>query len=104
MAGGMYGGGVEGVHGGGVGGVHGGGGVWQGGMRDGGACVAGGHAWQGGHAWREGVCMPLWHVVNERVVCILLECILVSNMCVYTTATPAATKIKEEIAFAFALI
>ena len=55
--------------------------VWQG------ACVAGGHAWQG-CVWQGacmvGVCMAGGHarqilrdMVNERAVCILLECILV---------------------------
>ena len=58
----------------------------------GGACMAGGHvggehgrgcAWQGG-VHGNGAYMPppgqilrLWHMVNERAVCILLECILV---------------------------
>ena len=69
-----------------------------------GACVAGGHAgqgaymaggcaWQGvcmarGHAWQE-VCVAggghAWQIlrdtVNERTVRILLECILVYNIC-----------------------
>ena len=56
----------------------------RGGMCGGGTCEAGGYAWQGGVCGR-GVCltcMPpgqilqLQHTVNERVVRILLECIL----------------------------
>ena len=76
-----------------------------------GACMAGGHAWLGGmHGWgacvARGACMAggvwgwgaymaggvwhaclpqqilwLWHTVNERAVCILLKCILVSRIC-----------------------
>ena len=72
-------------------------------LSTGGACFAGGMRGRGGHAWQgsmcgrgacvaggvgggEGVCMTcmppgqtLWlqHTVNERSVCILLECILV---------------------------
>ena len=60
--------------------------AWQG------ACVVGGvhdggHAWQGGACMvagvhgRGGACVPqqiLWDMVNERVVRILLECILVA--------------------------
>ena len=53
-----------------------------------GACVVGGHAWLGVCAWKggmhgRGACMPctphqiLQDTVNERVVRILLECILV---------------------------
>ena len=56
-----------------VGGVHGGGGR-----------VAGGHAWWG-CAWQGGMCgmhTPPWTdttaTVNDRAVCILLECILVT--------------------------
>ena len=58
-----------------AGGMHG-----RGGVCDRGVCMAGGHVWQGGvhgrgvhgrgHAWQER--QPL-----QRVVCILLECILV---------------------------
>ena len=47
----------------------------------GGACVAGGCAWQGGMHGR-GACEPHYipqDMVNERAVCILLECILVSK-------------------------
>ena len=60
--------------------------AWLGGVHGlGAACVAGG-AWQGGHAWWGGMhdvhaprqILLLWYTVNERVVCILLECILVS--------------------------
>ena len=59
-------------------GGHGRGHVWQGGMHGGGACVAQGREW-----W--GVCKPpppadtmrYSDTVNERAVCILLECILV---------------------------
>ena len=77
-------------------------GMHGGGVHGRGACVAGGHAWlEGacmawGHAWQGGMrgqggvhgggcvtCMPpgqmlrLQHMVNERVIRILLECILV---------------------------
>ena len=58
-----------------------------GGMHGRGACMAGGHAWQGGmhgrgRAWQgcvrgRGVA---WHMVNERAVRILLECILVVSV------------------------
>ena len=81
------------------GGVHGCQGVWMvaGGMRGeeghawqrgacvvkGGMCGKGGHAWQrrgmhgeGGHAWDT---MRYGDMINERVVCILLECILVKH-------------------------
>ena len=62
MAGGMY----------GKGACTAGGHVWQG------ACVAGGSCMAGGHAW-------LLHMVNERAVCILLECILVKiQICQYS--------------------
>ena len=47
-------------------------------------CGCGGHAWLWGHAWLQGGVCGWWGVcrirrdtVNERVVCILLECILV---------------------------
>ena len=68
-----------------------GGHVWQGGMHDrGGMCGVGGMhgrgecAWGGG-MWQGGICdmhtprqiLRLRHTVNERAVCILLECILV---------------------------
>ena len=52
-----------------------------------GACMAGGHVWQGGMHGR-GMCVVgvgghVWQIlrdtVNERVVRILLECILVKN-------------------------
>ena len=59
------------------------GGAWQGacvagGMHGRGVCMAGGmcdrgHAWQGTHAPQQ----TLRDTVNERVVLILLECILV---------------------------
>ena len=62
-----------------------GGHAWQGGVHGRGACMAGGHAWQGvcvaggvhggGCAWQ-----ILRDTVNERAVCILLECILVMNI------------------------
>ena len=84
-----------GMHG--RGGMHGGGCVWQRAYVAGGACVAGGRAWQGDvhgkgacmaggwHAWK-GACMAegcAWQIlqdmVNERVVRILLECILVNS-------------------------
>ena len=51
-------------------GMHSRGRAWQGGMH-GGRC-----AWQGGHVW-QGACV---HMVNERAVRILLECILVVHM------------------------
>ena len=69
MAGGMH--GWEGVHGRGC--VHGRGHVWQG------ACMAWGMHGRG-MCMARGMCMPqqiLWYMVNERAVCILLECILV---------------------------
>ena len=81
--------------------VHGGGDAWQGGMHDrghawqqtgmhgkGGMCGRG-HAWQQGeHAWqRGGACVAGGHewqilrdTVNERVLRILLDCIL-DNTC-----------------------
>ena len=34
----------------------------------------------------------------------LPTCCIVSNLCIYATATAAATKIKEKFDFAFALI
>ena len=68
------------------GGVRGRGRAWQGGVHGRGACMAGGGvrvaegcAWQGACM----ACTPPWqilqlrHTVNERVVRILLECILV---------------------------
>ena len=84
--------------------------VYQGGVHGRGACVAGGHAWQGrrgvhgrGHAW-QGVCMGGGHVwqgwhtwqilrdkVNERLVHILLECILVMK---YFTGIKAIRNLK----------
>ena len=75
------------MHGKGVcvaGGVHGRGHAWQRG-----ACLARGCAWQGvcmagGAVWQGSACMACTHprqilrdMVNEQVVCILLECILV---------------------------
>ena len=69
-----------------------GGNVWQGACMAGGVWVAGGvhgggmhgqGAWQGGTCMVGMTCMPpgqiprLWHMVNERAVRILLECILV---------------------------
>ena len=65
-----------------------GGNVWQGVCVAGGACVAGGmHGREvcvvvvggcGRWVWQGGVCAT--HMVNERVVRILLECILVSEI------------------------
>ena len=58
-----------------------------GGMHVQGVCVAGGMCGRG-HAW-QGVCVTCTppvqilrprHTVNERAVCILLECILVENL------------------------
>ena len=82
--------------------MHGGEHVWHGGMHGRGACVAGVCVWQGacvagGHVW-QGACMVwqcagqggmhgrghAWQIlrdtVNERAVCIPLECILVSEI------------------------
>ena len=85
------------------GGICGRGCAWQGR-----ACVAGGHAWQGGTcmaggcAWQgagmhgmggmhgRGACVPqqiLWDTVNERVVRIILECILVLHIFIVETHT-----------------
>ena len=65
-----------------AGGMHGRGCAWQGGDMHGreGTCMAGGHVMQGACMHGRGVCMAggcVWHMVNERAVCILLECILV---------------------------
>ena len=61
--------------------------VWQGGMHGGGACIVEGmhgrgHAWQGtcmagGHAWQGKQQL-------QQVVHILLECIIVCDLCFYT--------------------
>ena len=77
-----------------AGGCVAGGHVWQGTCMAGGcvswgACVAGGHAWQGacmmmvGYVWQGGLHAMYnpWQIlqdtVNERAVCIILECIFV---------------------------
>ena len=73
-----------------AGGVHsrghvcGGGHAWQGGMHGGRACMVSdmcgrGHVWQGGMHGMHAPWQILWDMVNERVVHILLECILVGN-------------------------
>ena len=55
------------------------------GMHGRGACMAGGHAWQGAcvaggmHGTHAPPQQILPDTVNERVVCILLECILVCS-------------------------
>ena len=50
--------------------------AWQG------MCVVGGHAWQGCvYVARMPPCQILRDTVNERAVCILLECILVYDLC-----------------------
>ena len=85
-------------------GMHGGRGhAWQGGacvaggMYGRGVCMAGGHAWQGaymagdmhgrGQAWHAHPPPPRQQIlrdsVNERVVRILLECILVSDLLIF---------------------
>ena len=73
-------------------------------MHGSGVCMAGGwHAWHGGHgghAWQEGcvaggmhgrgACVPqqiLWDTVNERMVRIILECILVLHIFIVETHT-----------------
>ena len=66
-----------------AGGVHGRGHVWWGGTWVAGVCVAGGHAWQGACVAGHTPPSPqrIWQdMVNERTVCILLECILVLLM------------------------
>ena len=79
VAGGMHGRGMHGR------GACDGGCVWWGTCMAAGVCMAGGHAWKGGvhsmgHAGH--ACSPpkqiLRDTVNERAICILLECILFS--------------------------
>ena len=50
------------------------------------------------------VCLRLIYIRAKAKAALLPTCCIVSNPCIYTTATAAVIKIKEKIAFAFALI